>query len=204
MSRFGVLRGDGLLRALSAHFELSETRVAEDGLVRTRFYQKFGLLIRESVRLPEEEREEGKVTEEETEILPGPPRLQTACNLQTAPQHANGYHIGNRPSQRKRIPSSERRPHPVHSPDLRPARKSRPTGRGVGIHQPHSHNGFELNAEELLAKILGTGQRARVTRSEIPAYASSGQRQNSADGVEARASGLICLVGALYRPRHGP
>ena len=52
MFRLRGLRGDRLLQALSAHFDLCETKVTADGLVQTRLYQKYGFSIREQIRLP--------------------------------------------------------------------------------------------------------------------------------------------------------
>jgi CheY-like chemotaxis protein len=200
MSRFGVLRGDGLLRALSAHFELSETRVADDGLVRTRFYQKYGLLIRESVKLPAEETQ---VAEAEPKNLPEPAQTLNGSHSQNGLHSQNGAHGSNGSYSQNGSHSpngsyslnGSYSPNGSHVPFV-PQISTGPEISTNGIEASESigdipTNDFGLNAEELLSKILGSGNATHPLDFDV---------EPATNGLEAHASELISLRDALRPP----
>src|SRR5262249_54575604 len=90
MFHFRGLQGAGLLHTLSKHLNLTETKVTANGQVQTRLYQKYGLRIREQVRVsPVEDRshdeEAAKTSGEPANGLMNLAATMTAADPRSAP-----------------------------------------------------------------------------------------------------------------------
>src|SRR5262249_49267695 len=90
MFHFRGLQGAGLLHTLSKHLNLTETKVTANGQVQTRLYQKYGLRIREQVRVspvedPSHDEEAAKTSAAAAHGLVNLAATMTSDGLRSAP-----------------------------------------------------------------------------------------------------------------------